>query len=151
MFVYDTQRGLWHREDSTRAVAFAAWGDELYYIDWDTNCIMAENGTVGALESDVEWMAESGLIGYNLIDHEYISRFNFRMRLMPGSEVRLETEYDSDGVWHDQGVIVGSSTDSFIVPVIPRRCDHFRIRLSGTGDVKIYSIAKIIEQGSDHS
>ena len=151
MFVYDTQRGLWHREDSTRAVAFAAWGDELYYIDWDTNCIMAENGTVGALESDVEWMAESGLIGYNLIDHEYISRFNFRMRLMPGSEVRLETEYDSDGVWHDQGVIVGSSTDSFIVPVIPRRCDHFRIRLSGRGDVKIYSLAKIIEQGSDHS
>ena len=147
LFVLDTQRGVWHREDSTHAVGFAAWGDELFYLDWDTNCIMAENGTVGMPEGEVEWMAESGLIGYELIDHQYVSRFNFRMRL--NGEVRLETQYDSDGVWRDQGVITSNGTDSFVIPVVPRRCDHFRVRLSGKGDVKIYSIAKIVEQGSD--
>ena len=148
MFVYDTQRGIWHREDETHATGFAAWGDELFYID-AAGRIMAENGTVGELEKNVSWEATSGLIGYELIDHQYISRFNFRMKLGKGAKCLLQIEYDSDGVWLDQGVIYGYGTDSFVIPVIPQRCDHFRIRLSGEGDVKIYSIAKIIEQGSD--
>jgi hypothetical protein len=62
---------------------------------------------------------------------------------------KIAIEYDSDGVWLEQGVIYGQGTDSFVIPVIPQRCDHFRVRLSGMGDIKIYSIAKIIEQGSD--
>ncbi len=33
--------------------------------------------------------------------------------------------------------------------VLPRRCDHLRYRLSGTRDVKIYSVARIEETGSD--
>ena len=148
MFVYDTQRGIWHREDETHATGFAAWGDELFYID-AAGSIMAENGTVGDKEGNVPWEATSGLIGYELIDHQYISRFNFRMKLGKGAKCLLQIEYDSDGVWLDQGVIYGHGTDSFVIPVIPQRCDHFRIRLSGEGDVKIYSIAKIIEQGSD--
>ena len=148
MFVYDTQRGIWHREDETHATGFAAWGDELFYID-AAGRIMAENGTVGEKEGNVPWEATSGLIGYELIDHQYISRFNFRMKLGKGAKCLLQIEYDSDGVWLDQGVIYGYGTDSFVIPVIPQRCDHFRIRLSGEGDVKIYSIAKIIEQGSD--
>ena len=149
LFVYDTQRGIWHREDDTHATGFAAWGDELFYIDKDANAIMAENGTVGEKEKNVAWEATSGLIGYELIDHKYISRFNFRMRLGKGAKCILAIEYDSDGVWQEQGVIYGQGTDSFVIPVIPQRCDHFRIRLSGIGDIKIYSIAKIIEQGSD--
>ena len=149
LFVYDTQRGIWHREDDTHATAFAAWGDELFYIDKDANAIIAENGTVGEKEKFVAWTATSGLIGYELVDHQYISRFNFRMKLGKGAKCMLAIEYDSDGVWLEQGVIYGHGTDSFVIPVIPQRCDHFRIRLSGIGDIKIYSIAKIIEQGSD--
>jgi hypothetical protein len=39
--------------------------------------------------------------------------------------------------------------NTITVPVIPRRCDHLRLKLTGTGDVKIYSIARILELGSD--
>ena len=38
---------------------------------------------------------------------------------------------------------------NYIVPVLPKRCDHLRYRLSGTGDVKIYSISRTEEVGSD--
>jgi hypothetical protein len=64
--------------------------------------------------------------------------------------MRFEIQYDSDGIWHMLGSIRPRSTHAFILPVIPRRCDHFVIRLSGDGAVKMYSMAKIIEQGSDH-
>lgn len=149
LFVYDTQRNVWHHEDNTRASGFTAWGDELFFIDAQCSRIIAENGTEGEREGIVRWHAESGLIGYELVDRQYVSRFNFRMRLGKGARCALAIEYDSNGKWVDQGVIFGHGTDSFVIPVIPQRCDHFRFRLEGEGDVKIYSIAKMIEQGSD--
>lgn len=150
LFVFDTKYSLWHREDASHAGAFAAWGDALYMMEVDKKEIWDLNGTTGArAEFDIPWMAESGLIGYEMVDHKYVSRFNFRMKLGEGAECRLAIEYDSSGVWEDQGVIKGAGTNSFVLPVIPRRCDHFRIRLSGEGEIWIYSLAKHLEQGSD--
>lgn len=150
LFAFDTKHSIWHREDATHAGAFAAWGDALYMMDMDGKRIWDINGSSGeGDEGEVRWMAESGLIGYEMIDHKYVSRFNFRMKLGAGAECKLEIEYDSGGAWEDQGTIKGASMNSFILPVIPRRCDHFRLRLSGTGEIFIYSIAKLLEQGSD--
>lgn len=149
MFTYDPQRGLWHREDSTHAIGFASWGQEMYFIDAEENAVKCVFGTEGTPEGDVSWRAESGLIGYEMPDRKYVSRFNLRMKLDRGASVSLAIEYDSDGTWTEQGTVTGSGTDAFVFPVIPRRCDHFRIRLSGTGGVRIYSMAKILEQGSD--
>ena len=38
---------------------------------------------------------------------------------------------------------------SISVPIRPRRCDHLRLRVVGEGEAKIYSIAKVVEEGSD--
>ena len=149
MFTYDPQRGIWHREDDTHAIGFAAWGQEMYFIDKERNAIITARGTEGTPEGDVEWMAESGMIGYEMPDRKYVSRFNIRMRLDEGAHLALAIEYDSNGIWVHQGDVSVAGTDAFVFPVIPRRCDHFRIRLSGRGGVRIYSMAKILEQGSD--
>ena len=149
MFAYDPARGLWHREDATRAEGFTHWGQELYFIDGTKNAIMTAFGTEGTPEEEIRWSAESGLIGYSMPDRKYVSRFNLRLKMELGAMVKLAIEYDSSGVWETQGSIAGIGTDAFIFPVIPRRCDHFRIKLSGKGSVRIYSMAKILEQGSD--
>jgi hypothetical protein len=36
-----------------------------------------------------------------------------------------------------------------MIPVIPRRCDHCQLRLSGTGRMKLYSLARVLELGGD--
>jgi len=149
LFVYDTLRGVWHRHDDAHITGFAAWGQELYFIHADKNAILTMNGSGEADEQSVSWYAESGVIGYDMPDNKYVSRFNLRMKLGEGAKVTLKTEYDSDGVWHDQGTVTGNGLDAFIFPVIPRRCDHFRMRLEGEGDVRMYSMCKILEQGSD--
>jgi hypothetical protein len=150
LFVYDSSKRLWHREDNTQALCFAKYGDELYYIDADTNELVAATGKDGTPEeAPTEWSATTGLIGYSVVEHKYISRFNIRMKLPVGSEADLHIQYDSDGVWHDSGHIVGTGTNTFMIPVRPRRCDHFQIRISGKGDIRIYSLAKIHEVGSD--
>ena len=149
LFVLDTAKGFWHREDATHALCFARCDDELYYIDAETKKLMAVNGTDGIKETAVEWSATTGLMGYNYVEHKYVSRFNIRMKLPEGSKADMYLEYDSDGIWHHAGHMDGVGTKTFMLPVRPRRCDHFRFKIEGSGDVKIYSLAKIHETGSD--
>lgn len=150
MYVYDVQRGIWHKEDETRAMCFAQMDDDLYYIDADTNRMMAVNGTQGEAETEVEWFAESGLFGYEYENHKYLSRFNIRMKLEAGARAALYIEYDSSGKWELQGEMQGAErTRTFLTPVIPRRCDHMRLKIVGRGDVKLYSIARLLTMGGD--
>ena len=80
---------------------------------------------------------------------KYVSRYNFRMRC--SGTVKLYIEYDSSGTWIESGQIsVMNRFDTVTIPVKPRRCDHLRFKLEGTGYVKLYSIARILEIGSDY-
>jgi hypothetical protein len=148
-FVYDVQKGLWHLEDNTHAVHFAQLDDELYFINADTGDLVAENGYDGMLEDAVEWSATFGKYGFDYEGSKYLSRYNLRMALEPGSKVKMEIQYDSDGKWHTMGTMTGKSLRSFMIPVIPRRCDHCQLRLSGTGRMKLYSLARVLELGGD--
>lgn len=149
LFVFDTQKGFWHREDGTHAAAFAKAGDELYFADADRNLLMAVRGSVGVPEDTVRWCAETGIIGCGTVEQKYVSRLNLRMRLPKGSFCDMFIEYDSDGLWIPMGHIEGKGTDTFMLPLRPRRCDHFRFKIVGEGDVRVFSFSKILETGSD--
>ena len=53
------------------------------------------------------------------------------------------------GDWEHIGTRTATSLTGFTMPILPRRCDHFRLRIEGKGDAKIYSITKTVGQGSD--
>ena len=149
MFVYDTEKQLWHREDHLRATCFGRVDDELYCIDEENNRLVAIRGSMGEIEEDIPWEAVFGLYGTDIKNEKYLSRFNVRMYIEPGSRVQMQIMYDQDGEWLDEGEIVGRGTKAFVLPVIPRRCDHLRFRMRGNGDIRIYSIARQMEVGSD--
>ncbi|MBR5571114.1 MAG: hypothetical protein IKV99_00530 [Oscillospiraceae bacterium] len=145
MFCYDTAKNMWHREDNTRADAFCACRGELYYIDHKDGHIKQVSGG----EGPVRWMAETGLIGITLPDQKYVSRLLLRAAMEVGATASVYGQYDSSGVWEQLCALTGTSLRSFLVPVRPKRCDHMRLRIEGEGDIKLYSITKTIEQGSD--
>ena len=148
-FVYDTMRGMWHREDDTQVVDFCNCRGDLYFIDYADNQIKTVRGT-GVLETkEVEWEATTGTIGTDSPDKKYISRLDIRMSLKVGARVYFYVEYDSTGKWEHLFTMTGMTLQSFTVPVRPKRCDHLRLRIEGDGDAKIYSICKTIEQGSE--
>lgn len=150
MFTYDTAKGLWHREDATHALCFANVRGELMYLDADTQALMSASGRSGTAEDDVSWSAESGIMGYEYPYSQYLSRFNIRARLGEGARMTMSLEYDSEDGWVEMGTYSGTAAVRTVnIPVIPRRCDHLRLKLSGVGDVKIYSISRILEGGSD--
>ena len=148
LFVYDTQKGMWHREDETQVRFFAAQDDELFFVDGN-NTLTAQYGTEGTPEEIVTWSAETGMIGYETEEKKYLSRFNLRMKLPRGAKLDLYMEYDSSGLWKHCGHIEGRGTRTFLLPVRPARCDHLRFRIEGKGEIKLYSLAVIREEGSD--
>lgn len=153
LFVYDTKRGLWHKEDEKHALAFFSINNETFFVtegaDGCSINLVSNYTKTGNSEPEFEWEAVTGLQGYNYTGQKYISRFNLRMMLPKGSEMHIYIEYDSSGVWEHQGRIKGRGTTSFMVPVKPKRCDHFRIKLTGHGTVRLYSFSKLFEGGTD--
>ena len=150
LFVYDTAKGMWHKEDDLYVEAFCSHKNEIYAINRDLN-IITMLGSGLQYEKEIPWMVETGLIGMFLPDMKYISKILIRMSLDAGSSINVSIQYDSNGDWEQVCSLTETSLRSFSVPIRPRRCDHFRLRIEGVGDGKIYSITKTIEQGSDRS
>ena len=148
LFVFDTIKNMWHREDNTHVKAFSSLGTDLYFVT-DDNVLMTTTGTGESKEKRIKWYAETGSIGYSYPDNKYLSKLNVRMNLSIDSSVALYIQYDSFGEWERKWTMNGVGIKSFTIPIIPKRCDHFKMRFEGEGDCKIFSITKVLEMGSD--
>jgi hypothetical protein len=148
-FVYDTARGMWHKEDDTQVTDFCNCRGDLYFIDYADNQIKTVRGTGAKEDKPIKWEATTGIIGTDSPDKKYISRMDVRMSLQPGTRVTFFAEYDSSGEWEYLFTMDGVKLRTFAVPIRPQRCDHLRLKIKGTGEAKIYSICKTTEQGSD--
>ena len=149
LFVYDTAKRMWHKEDGIAVDCFCSCRGEMYAISEGKIITMLGTGTQD--NTPVEWMVQTGEIGISSPDMKYISRITVRMSMDIGSAVRFYAQYDFADGWDEVCVINGTSLRSFSIPIRPRRCDHMKLRIEGVGNAKIYSITKTIEQGSDLS
>lgn len=147
LFVLNTATGVWHREDELHVIDFAAADDDLFALTREN--IIALRGTQGEKEDHVKWEAVSGILYYETIDHKYVSRYNLRLRMEPGAQLDIYLMYDSDGEWHHSGTVKFGGLNSAMIPIRPRRCDHVVMKLVGAGEVRLFSIARILEEGSD--
>lgn len=164
MYVYDMQYGIWTEETNVHAMGMATLGDALYVLDsypsgnhiW----IIEPGNTPGTPQQDetiVNWEAKTGLIGWDMgyrkrfVSQKFATRFNIRAVMPMGSRLRVYIQYNSEGPWEEKLNIhnTGDSTRTLLMPVYPRRCDHMRLKLEGEGEIKIYSIARIVSGGGD--
>lgn len=144
LFVYDTLKAMWHKEDDIEVKEFCSCGD--LYIRTESPDYLVVSGKG---DEHVAWAVESGKIGLSYHNKKRLARMNLRMSMEVGARVRVFVEYDSSGNWQQLFAMNGTKLDSFAVPITPRRCDHFRIRIEGVGQAKIYSIQRNYELGSD--
>ena len=147
LFVYDTAKGMWHKEDDFQADSFCSCRNELYAIYCgDIICML---GSGEDYEGDLDWMVQTGEIGISSPDMKYISRLTVRMAMDIGAEVRFYAQYDFCDAWEPLFSLRSDNLRSFSLPIRPKRCDHMKLRIEGVGMAKIYSITKTIEQGSE--
>jgi hypothetical protein len=162
LFVCDSEKAMWHKEEDIDAIrlvdhtmrkriqspSFCVVDDEIYFIDSNGDIrTMFGSGTKDT--EPVEWIAETGLIGCSAIDKKYVSRLTIRLKMEIGAQVNFYIQYDSSGEWVRVCNLVGHNLRTNTLPIRPKRCDHFRMRIEGVGEAKIFSISKTIEQGSE--
>lgn len=148
LFVYDVSKGFWHREDDTQAIQFCEHRGDLFYIDHADDQIKSVRGTGLRYDEQVRWEAVTGILGTDTPGKKYISKIEMRMSLAHGSRVLIFVEYDSCGEWELVSTLVGDNLSTFTIPIRPRRSDHLRLKMSGYGEAKVFSMFKTIEEGS---
>jgi hypothetical protein len=146
-FVFDVEKGMWHKEDDLKAECFCAVDDEVYYISDGSIRTLFGSGTKD--DEKIKWMAETGDLGVDAPDKKYISRLSVRLSMDIGTRVYISIKYDSSGGWERVCSLTGNTLRTFTLPIKPKRCDHLKLKFEGIGDAKIYAISKTVEIGSD--
>lgn len=101
-------------------------------------------------EDDFPFEAVTGPIGYERISHKYLNKMLLRALISPTARLDVEIQYDSEDEWRHAVTLHGSGKTKFYNTCIrPVRCDSFRLRYSGIGEVKIVNADIIYSTGSD--
>lgn len=169
LFVFDTRSNMWHREDSLHVIDFG-WDGELYFLDsagkiWlNGNCrTHPETGCEADSEHPLESMAmfsdfvdlhpKSPAYGAN---RKGTAKIQIRLGLGANAEVTVKMLFDGDGEETDDDWLtvktltnVSHTKRSYYLPIVPRRSDHYRIKLEGKGMWWLYSLVREDYQGSE--
>ena len=156
LFVYDTATGLWHREDDFKLV-FAALdaNGELCAVKTDINNTSFEMWTLGHVrtgnptETNIASFCEFGDLTETAPNRKGVSKIQLRLYIAPGAQATVKIKYDSESDWHTVKTLSGGNKDSYYLPVIPKRCDHFRLRIEGVGAWRLYSLTRECYTGSE--
>lgn len=154
LYVYDTQQGRWHKEDETQVTHFAQLGGKLYYLDATGNIKITGTITTApddaSEEESVEWMAEFGDFTDEDPNRKGLSKLQLRLEMEGGAWVHVLLQFDSDGTWQEVAKIEAEDRKrSYYLPIIPRRTDHYRLKMEGMGGCKVHSLVRESYSGSE--
>lgn len=156
-FVYDFAKGLWEKESalpiefistSESGQIYAATSTDIYGIGANENSMFLSKLTG---EEYVSWYAETGDIGLSSVGYKTLSKITLRAFIEEGAEVQLWISYDRQPFEELQTLRGVGTLVTYTIPVVAYRCDNYRIRFRGHGNVRIYSMATTYEEGSDEN
>ncbi|MFR7761629.1 MAG: hypothetical protein ACLU1S_01075 [Eubacterium sp.] len=174
LFVYNSDKGMWHIEDDFRPDFFFKFGatvcgvrrtDSMVYridgLDDITKKLpsatkkmeIEEKVAVGNLiiyNRGLEWYAETGPIEKGSVNAKYIQRLGIRYELQERAFLTVKVQYDNDSEWQEVFTHEGRKGEGAVsVPFRPCRCEKFRLRFEGKGKCLIHNIQRSVYEGSD--
>ena len=159
LLVYDTDKGLWHKEDNAKMIDCTTYNGVLYWLDDTKENIMCPDKADNLLvdntkyeyqpEDCFEWSAETG----DLYDSEFnvknIGKIRIGIKAEKGAKVSLFVQYKDNGEWRKVSEMLYSEKKPRVFAVALRRAEYLRLKLVGTGQVEIYGIDIEHSRGSD--
>ena len=146
LLVYDTERGLWQEEDVC-SYEMASTGGQLYL--WDGQALWAadpsretDGQSAGGVEERIPFALTTGDIGVETLEEQYLSRLTLRLDAECPSQLEVAVSYDG-GPWETLAAqTLTEKRRSIDLAFVPRRCGTLRLRLQGTGQITLRSLAK---------
>lgn len=138
LLLYDSQTGLWLREDDTYCVDFARIGKRVYFLTDDGGVFLSDNGTE---DQNIQWEIQLTPFYETADAKKRYRRLILRLDLSAGSWIRVFVRYDG-GAWIEAGKAVGKQSGLKEIQVIPKRSDRFEIKLTGKGPCTVKDLVR---------
>lgn len=145
LFAYDPAKGIWHRAGEMSAVQFTEEDGKAVWLSADGNVFREST----AVDEYTEWSFTTGIIGATSPDAKTVKKIGINAQLPEGSTMKIEISYDWTNTWETAAELEGSGLGAFLIPIHPERAKFFRLRISGSGDFRIYSITKTVKVGTE--
>jgi hypothetical protein len=101
-------------------------------------------------QTGIEWYAETGFFERYSIEHKYIQKLGVRCEISENATLEVSVKYDNDEHWNVVYSHSGERGEGTINKTFrPRRCEKFKLRFSGKGQVYVYAIRLTVNEGSD--
>ena len=146
LFVFDTEKGLWHKEDDTKMGGCTTYNNLLYYLN-DSTLICAENGTslISAMngaddEGSFEWFFETPNFYEDSFRKKYISKLQLHINGDHDMHAVIYAQFKPEGAWVKLRHMRYQTKRQAVIPVLVRRSDYLRLRVEGTGYLEVSAI-----------
>ena len=155
IYVYDTDNRVWSSEErDSKPLYMVNVGDDLVAMDEQgkISTVSKPSGNWGN-KTEVRHNAYIEFADFydDYIGKKDVGKIIMRISVDPTKNpVFVYIQYDSDGKWHRIGKVFSRSDKKKVVEFgfIPRRCDHYRIRLECKGIFTLYSMARQTDLGT---
>ena len=109
--------------------------------------VVADPDDIPENYEDMEWRAVFGPFDEYIEEHKIYSKL--AMRLIANGEASANVFISIDeGPWEQVEHYDRVSTKGDFIPIIPRRCDRYSVKIEGKGNCEIKSLTRRVRQGS---
>ena len=139
-FVYDTSRQIWNKEDDFSVRCFVDYADGVYALGEDNVCYRLCDGKA---DGSIPFSFTTKQYFY-YFDQKAVSSVNLFLDMDEGASVTVSVSYDNQDF-----AVCGTFSGSRLkyIPVRLRKCDEFRIRVSGHGFIRLKQLEFILRSG----
>lgn len=173
LMVLDIDKAEWHKEDNLHIASYCSLDNKLYYVTHGNGVLLCGNdvicsdwllvggvsdepGYVGIVNpenaaenySDMEWHATFGPFDEFIENKKIYSKI--LIRLVPVEEDCEVSVYISidEGPWELVKAFDPVPMGGEFIPIIPRRCDRYSIKVEGKGNCSIKSLTRRVRRGT---
>jgi len=143
LYVYDTWESVWASEDSLNVTEFSYFDGYLYALASDNKIWEFGSGTEKVL-----WYVVTKEFAKEVSNKKGHSELSFRVDLESGSALYIYIREDNGSFRLVKSYSVTDLTN-FNVAIKPKRCDHFTVKIAGTGESTIHEMTRKFYVGSE--
>ena len=147
VLVLDVEKALWHKEDNKAFRDTCTLDGRMYFIDEDDDKVYVTNPETPTESRLMKWSAVFGPFDEYVEDRKIYSRLSLRFLAKPKAIVKVFIKMDK-GEWETVGEYAYTETGGETIPIVPRRCDRYSIRIDGIGECEIKSLTRRVRRGT---
>lgn len=171
LMVLDIDRGVWHKEDTKRMRDACTVNNRMYFIEYeDAGLLCSEelvasdylmmgstdvSGTVAIANpqnpaetyDSLESMAEFGPFDEYVEEQKIYSKLSLRLIIYTGTALSVYIKMN-DGEWELVKSFDPAETHGEVIPIVPRRCDRYSIKIEATGNYEVKSLTRRVRKGT---